>query len=208
VPTCIGNFGPKRKQKKRWKIPGDRRDARALALGRCFCYFIYARCAAPRKCARLVQIQDQGALCELPIEDYSIFALQPLPSLSAHHHYHTIIHLQCRYLGDGRKRGLTRTRKKRESTLSLLGVSLRAVLVRDMQDGRCVHALASCTVSPFVLQRGATRNEKLSAQGWGCVRVIFFPLFEDSGEVGRSIFRCGEVLYSGFRSCWTAALVM
>jgi hypothetical protein len=112
VPTCIGNFGPKRKQKKRWKIPGDRRDARALALGRCFCYFIYARCAAPRKCARLVQIQDQGALCELPIEDYSIFALQPLPSLSAHHHYHTIFHLQCRYLGDGRKRGLTRTRKK------------------------------------------------------------------------------------------------
>jgi hypothetical protein len=54
-----------------------------------------------------------------------------------------------------------------------------------MQDGRCVHALASCTVSPFVLQCGATqlmggRNEhaglgtceSFPAQGRGKTRFF------------------------------------
>jgi hypothetical protein len=30
-----------------------------------------------------------------------------------------------------------------------------------------MHALASCTVSPFVLQRGARRSEIDELQGWG-----------------------------------------
>jgi hypothetical protein len=61
--------------------------------------------------------------------------------------------------GDGRKRRLSRsprTEKGRQDSVPF-NLLCWGWVSPYMQDGRCVHALASCTVSPFVLQRGATQ---------------------------------------------------
>jgi hypothetical protein len=94
--------------------------------------------------------------------------------------------------GDGRKRRLSltpRTEKGRQNSVPLHFLCWGWVSPY-MQDGRCVHALASCTVSPFVLQRGATQlmGGEMNTQGWG--RASHFQL------------RGGEILDFSNAKCW------
>jgi hypothetical protein len=140
VRICIGNFG----QKGRSKGTGDRRRTYSAARAR-HCVVLY--CAAA---SEMVEGACVPSYCVL------LYPHNDLPHLLTPTS-------NCRgcfaHDGDGQKRRLSmfpRTEKGRQNSVPLNFLCWGWVSPY-MQDGRCVHALASCTVSPFVLQRGATQ---------------------------------------------------